>query len=131
MVVVATDSRVRELKHEPVTCEAMRVELVSALRPVDRAVLGKEGDMFSIVEELKPDIITLGYDQEHDEERIRAALKERGLKVEVVRLPKLDHDLDGTRKIIQRILHGYTFQKKMEAIEAIPAENPNTRKCDE
>ena len=89
-VVVATDKRVRELKHEPVTPQEMRVELVNALRPVTKAVLGKEGDMFAIVEELRPDVIALGYDQDHDEEVIKMKLKERGLEVRVERLPKLD-----------------------------------------
>lgn len=122
IVIVATDNRVRELKHEPVTPQEMRADLVGAFRPVDRAIVGKEGDIFSVVEEIKPDIIAIGYDQEHDEERIRAKLAERGLDVKVVRLPKLDADLDGTRKIIAKICEIYSFQKKMEAVEAAPAE---------
>jgi FAD synthetase len=120
VVVVATDNRVRELKHEPITPQDMRLEMIKALRPVDMAVLGREGDMFAIVEELKPDIIALGYDQAHDEEEIRAALDKRGLAVEVVRLEKFAHDLDGTRKIINRVVQGYSFQKKMEELESEP-----------
>ena len=67
VVVVARDSTVRALKHEPITNENMRRELVATLKPVDKAVLGYEGgDRFRTVEELKPDIIALGYDQEID-----------------------------------------------------------------
>ncbi len=62
-MVVATDATVRREKHEPITPEKMRLELVQALRPVDHAFLGKEGDMFEIVKEVSPDIIVLGYDQ--------------------------------------------------------------------
>ena len=131
VVVVATDNRVRELKHEPVTPQEMRADLVAAFRPVDRAVVGKEGDMFSIVEEIEPDIIAIGYDQEHDEEKIKAMLAERGLDVRVVRLPKLDADLDGTRKIIRKICEVYSFQKKIEAVEAVPAEADRKRKKEE
>ena len=121
VVVVATDKRVKELKHEPITPQEMRAELVGGLKPVDRAIVGREGDMFKVVEELKPDIIVLGYDQDHEPEQVRKALKDRGLDIQVVRLPKLTHELDGTRKIIRRIIDGYTFQKRMEALESTPA----------
>ena len=103
VVVVATDATVRKHKHEPITSEKMRVELVGALKPVDRALLGKEGDMFEIVLQLKPDVIALGYDQQFDEKDLERRLAERGLKVKVVRLHKFEDDLNGTRKIIQKI----------------------------
>jgi len=117
VVVIATDSTVRKLKHEPITNEFIRLEIVKSLKPVDNAVLGHEDDMYKIVEELKPDIITLGYDQKHDEEKINAELSSRGIKAKVVRLPKFDADLNGTRKIIQKIIGWYDFQKKMNKIE--------------
>lgn len=117
IVVIATDETVRKMKHEPVTSEHIRLELVKALKPVDDAVLGYSGDKFKIVEEIKPDILTLGYDQIHDEDKIRIDLVKRGLKTKVVRLPKFDTDLDGTRKIIQKIISAYDFHKKMERLE--------------
>ena len=67
VVVGATDNTVRKRKHEPITPQDMRLEMVEALKPVDRAVLGHENDVFRTVEELKPDIIALGYDQDFDE----------------------------------------------------------------
>ena len=103
VVVVATDATVRKQKHEPITPEKMRVELVGALKPVDRALLGREGDMFEIVLQVKPDIIALGYDQRFDEKDLERRLAARGLKVKVIRLHKFEDDLNGTRKIIQRI----------------------------
>jgi FAD synthetase len=106
VVVVATDATVRKHKHEPITPEKMRVELVGALKPVDRALLGREGDMFEIVLQVKPDIIALGYDQQFDEKDLERRLAERGLKVKVIRLHKFEDDLNGTRKIIQKIKDG-------------------------
>ncbi len=103
VVVVATDATVRKQKHEPITPEKMRVELVGALKPVDRALLGREGDMFEIVIQVRPDIIALGYDQRFDEKDLERRLAERGLRVKVVRLHKFEDDLNGTRKIIQKI----------------------------
>ncbi len=104
VVVVATDSTVRRRKHEPITPENMRLELVQALKPVDRAVLGKEGDMFRVLSEIRPDIIALGYDQMFDEKELRSQLDARGFNIKVVRLGHYEDDLDGTRKIIRRII---------------------------
>ena len=102
VVVVATDETVRQRKHSPIMPEEMRRELVAALKPVDRAVVGHSGDMFRIVEELQPDVIALGYDQEV--EGLQQELRERGLSIEVRRCTRFkDYDLNGTRKIIGRI----------------------------
>ncbi|MEW6069921.1 MAG: adenylyltransferase/cytidyltransferase family protein [Candidatus Thermoplasmatota archaeon] len=117
VVVVARDSTVRKCKHEPITNEKMRLAMVSALKPVDKAVLGYEGDVYRIVQELKPDIIALGYDQAWDEEKIRADLEKLGVKVKVVRLPEFAGDLSGTRRIIRKIIDWHTFQKKIEKVE--------------
>jgi len=118
VVVVATDSTVRKRKHEPITPEKMRCELVASLKPVDKAVLGREGgDIFEIVKDLRPDIITLGYDQPFDQQNLEKELQKRGLKVKVVRMPHLDHDLDGTRKIINKIIEFQTANQKLREVE--------------
>ena len=118
-VVVATDSTVRKLKHEPVNPEEIRLSLIKEIRIVDEAYLGHEDDMYEIVEEIKPDIIALGFDQIHDEKKIGAELKKRGLKAKVVRLTEFKggSDLEGTRRIISKIIAAYEFQKMMEEIE--------------
>ena len=119
VVVVARDSTVRKLKHEPITPEEMRLNIIKELRIVDEAVLGHEDDMYATVKEIKPDIIALGYDQVHDEKKIEQELKKRKLAARVVRLPKYSdmEDLDGTRRIIGKIISAYEFQKIMEEIE--------------
>ena len=61
---------------------------------------------------MKPDIIALGYDQEHAEERIRASLIDRGLgHIKVVRVEGLSDDLDD-EKIIARILELSSARKE-------------------
>lgn len=112
VVVVATDATVRKRKHEPITPEAMRVELVGALKPVDKAVLGREGDMYEVVAQLKPDVIALGYDQQFDEKKLEKELRTRGMKVKVVRLGKYEDDLNGTRKILQKVIDWHTASTK-------------------
>jgi FAD synthetase len=117
VVIVARDKTARKMKHEPITSEGMRVELVQSLKPVDRAVLGYEDDMYRIISEVRPDIIALGYDQKFDEKELERELKKRGLTVQIVRLPHLDHDLDGTRKIIRRIVDWNATQQKLKEAE--------------
>ena len=119
VVVVATDSTVRRLKHEPINPETTRLNLIKQLKIVDEAYLGHENDIYEIVEEIKPDIIALGYDQIHNENEIQSELKKRKLKCKVMRLSeyKEGSDLEGTRKIISKIITAYEFQKNMERIE--------------
>jgi len=122
VVVVATDRTVRKLKHEPITPQETRVSLIKELRMVDEAILGHEDDMYTIVEEIKPDIIALGFDQIHDENTLKNELKKRKLHTKVVRLPKYEggSDLEGTRRIIQKVIAAHEFQKKMQNIEGKP-----------
>jgi len=102
IVVVATDATVRQRKHNPVTPQNMRRELVAALKPVDCAVIGNDGDPLLIVEEAQPDIIALGYDQSFQD--LAEKLKQRGIRAKIVRCSKYSgHDLNGTRKIIRKI----------------------------
>ncbi len=105
IVVVARDSTAKRFKHRPIMGEEDRRFMVEYLKPVDKAILGHEGDIYRIVEEIKPNIIVLGYDQKFGEEEIEKECEKRGIKVKVVRLPKFgDSDLNGTRKIIYRIV---------------------------
>jgi FAD synthetase len=117
VVVVARDSTARKFKHEPITSETSRVQIVSALKPVDRAVLGHEGDIYAILDEIRPDIIVLGFDQVHNEDRVLEECRKRGLHTRVVRLPKSEGDLDGTRKIVRRVGEWLALQEKLNDVE--------------
>ncbi|MBQ2762255.1 MAG: FAD synthase [Candidatus Methanomethylophilaceae archaeon] len=104
IVVVACDDTVRKRKHEPITPENMRLRIVQALKPVDEAILGyNNGDFYSTVQSIKPDIIMLGYDQTFDEKELEDSLKERGMDIRILRASELTADLTGTRKIVQKI----------------------------
>ncbi len=118
VVVVARDSTARKFKHEPITTESSRVQLVAALKPVDRAILGHEGgSIYDILEEIRPDIIALGFDQVHTEDRILEECRKRGLRTKVIRLPKFEGDLDGTRKIVRKVAEWLALQEKLQAVE--------------
>lgn len=117
VVVVARDSTVRRMKHEPVTPEDIRRDLVGALKPVDEAILGHEDDIYKTVEKVRPDIIALGWDQPFKPEEIEAECKRRGVGAKVVRLERLEGDLDGTTKIINKVISMWNFQQQMKRIE--------------
>ncbi|KKS53604.1 MAG: FAD synthase [Parcubacteria group bacterium GW2011_GWC2_45_7] len=66
-VVVTRDARVRqEKKHKPFFNERERLEIVSAMKWVDRAVLGDRAGEWNVLMRLKPDVICLGYDQKRE-----------------------------------------------------------------
>ena len=107
VVVVAHDDTVRKQKHEPITNQDLRKRMVQGLKPVDKAIIGNPPTVpiFEILENVKPDIIALGYDQKHSIEAIKKGLQENGMgHIEVIRVEGLADDLDGTRKIIARII---------------------------
>ena len=104
VVIVARDTNVKH-KPRPILPEDQRLRVVRALRPVDQARPGDLHDMFRPIEELRPGIITLGFNQHFDEEHLRKRLRERGLDAEVVRIPGYTGSLASSSKIIERILN--------------------------
>jgi len=88
VIVVATDATVRNVKknrkiyHD----ENSRLELVSSIWFVDKAIIGRKNSIYDTVDFVKPDIIALGYDQTHDEKVMKKNCLERGLHLDVVRL---------------------------------------------
>ncbi len=119
IVIVARDTTVRKLKRAPIIPENQRVDVVSALKPVDFAILGKEKEDFTeIVKEIKPDIIVLGPNQIHDISELKEKLQKSGLKAEVIKLDKFKKNtLCSTKQIIKKIKESKTqnpnfFSKK-------------------
>ncbi|MFA5861187.1 MAG: adenylyltransferase/cytidyltransferase family protein [Candidatus Thermoplasmatota archaeon] len=109
VVVVATDVMVTRRKHQPILPQEQRLAMVAALKPVDVAILGSSLDQYATVAAVEPDVIALGYDDYHIADELRSELAKRGFgHIEIARMPKFDeHDLNGTRKIVKRILELY------------------------
>ncbi len=104
VVVVARDQTARRLKHVPYVPEMIRREMVEALKPVDRAILGSPTDIYQTVVELRPDVIALGHDQIFNEAEVERECARRGVPAKVVRVGVLRHDELATRRIVERIL---------------------------
>lgn len=103
-VIVARDANVK-YKPRPIVPEEQRRAMIAALRPVDHAVLGDPADMFRPIEAIRPDIITLGFNQYFSEENLQSQLKERNLAARVVRIGRYEGgELASSRMIVQRII---------------------------
>jgi FAD synthetase len=106
-VIVARRENVTH-KSPPILPDRQRRDVVAALEAVDEARLGHPEDIFVPIEEIRPDVIVLGYDQHHDADAIRAALAERGLDCAVERAsgrePRYEGELLSTGAILDRIV---------------------------
>lgn len=105
-VVIARDSRVKERK-DLLMSEEERLELVAALEMVDDARLGTEEDIYDILGEIKPDILTIGHDQPYDIDEIKKHQEERGYYgIEVTRIGEYEpenSEIVSSSKIKQKL----------------------------
>ncbi|WP_457612857.1 adenylyltransferase/cytidyltransferase family protein [Methanocaldococcus sp.] len=87
IVIIARDKTVERLKgRKPIIPENQRREMVEALKPVDKAILGSLNNKLEPILKLKPDIIVLGPDQmTFDEETLKKELEKHNLHPKIVR----------------------------------------------
>jgi len=107
IVVISRDSSVESMKgKKPIFSEEHRRALIASIKSVDKAILGTEGgDKLKILEELRPDIVAIGYDQWPAITWLEEELKERNIECEIVRLSKFgSEELNSSSKIVRQIL---------------------------
>ncbi len=86
-VVVARDETVINTKKRlPVQNEQLRLQNVQQAPGVFSARLGQAGDKYAVIEEIRPDVIALGYDQSFFVDQLNSELSKRGLHPRIVRL---------------------------------------------
>lgn len=110
VVIVAKDSTVEKRKgKKPILPEDQRLELVKSLKVVDEAILGYEDfDIDKVIAKIKPEIITVGHDQEGVERDTKNAIAERGLNIKVVRIGRFGkEELNSSLKIKKKIAELY------------------------
>ena len=108
VVVIARDETIRRRKgRDPILGEEARKYLVSMLKPVDEVILGYNPPSFEkVIEEVKPDIIVFGYDQDELMRQFKEFAEKRGLKLEIVKAEKyFSSDHSSTTEIVEKILH--------------------------
>jgi FAD synthetase len=107
VVIVARDSTVEAQKGKtPVMPADQRRALVESLKVVDEVILGQEGiSIEKVIENIKPEIIAVGHDQYGTEKQVLKAIKEEGLKIQVVKIGKFGkQELDSSSKIVRKII---------------------------
>ena len=109
VVVVATDNTaVKMKKRQPLHSQDQRQELVNSLSMVDLCLIGQEEDIFKTVNNVRPQIIALGYDQAHQEKFITEGCKKINLDASVARLqsPIPDSSSSKIEKEYGESIHG-------------------------
>jgi len=108
-VIVARDETVRRMKgQDPVIPEDQRRATVEALKVVDEALLGFEDlDLDRVIQQVKPDIIAVGHDQDAIRRQVEKIKKARELGFEIVQVGRFgEKDLNSSSKIKRRIVEG-------------------------
>ena len=116
VVVVARDETVLRRKgRKPILSEKERLEMVSALRVVDRAVLGhKHLDLIGVLREIRPSIVSVGYDQNDIKSSVKKLIQQEKLGIRVVQIGKFTPGvLNSSTKLKNRIARSYASQLRL------------------
>jgi FAD synthetase len=104
-VVSSDENAERNKRRKIVIPQPQRSEVLSSLYYVHKVVPGKPGNIFDIFEEVKPDVILLGPDQNVPEDVVKTEARRRGVNAEVLRMPALKQcELCSTTKILERVV---------------------------
>ncbi len=110
VVVIARDETVLRRKgRKPILSEKQRLEMISALRVVDRAVLGhKHLDLIGVLREIQPSIVSVGYDQDDIKSSVEKLIEQEKLGIRVVQIRKFGPgELSSSTKLKNRIAKSY------------------------
>ncbi len=106
VVLIARDSTAERLKgKKPIMSENERRTLVANLKPVDQAVLGyRKFSVRKVIQNIRPDIIAVGYDQEEVRKAVEKVIEENGLKARIVRVGRFGSPGLSSSKIKRRVI---------------------------
>jgi FAD synthetase len=99
----------------PILPENQRRELVGSLRIVDKAILGHTHlDLLGVLREVRPDIISVGYDQKQIKASVGKLLRKEHLDIRLVQIPRFGADgLNSSTAIKQRVAKRWTGQARL------------------
>ncbi len=116
VVVVARDGTVlRRKERKPIMSENERLEMVSALRVVDRAILGHQHlDLIGVLREIRPSIVSVGYDQNDIKSSVKKLIQQEKLRIRVLQIRKFSPSpLNSSTKLKNRIAKSYAGQSRL------------------
>jgi len=101
VAVIARDSTVDKIKHRnPQNNEKARLAKAKECKEIDEAVLGDESDYYKVIEEYKPNVICLGYDQHSFiSKELQEEMLKRGLTAKIVRIGPYKEDIYKSSKL--------------------------------
>ena len=100
IVVLARDSTIEDVKkHTPKYSEEERKNHMAATGLADKIVFGHHDDKYRIIEELRPDVICLGYDQTFFTDTLSDELAKRQMHVKIVRLKPYKEEVYKSSKL--------------------------------
>ena len=104
IVVVARDTTVTKIKGEiPRNNELKRLKQVEKNSMVNRAVLGKKIDKYEIIQEIKPDVICLGYDQNAFTKNLKFEINKLNLETKIYRMKPYKEKIYKSSKLTKKI----------------------------
>lgn len=87
IVIVARDQNVKKLKGaSPLHDENKRKAELEKIDIIDEIRLGSLGDPYKVIEEIRPDVICIGYDQGFFAEKLEDELRTRKIDSKIIRL---------------------------------------------
>ena len=88
VVIVARDETVRRLKRsDPIIPEDQRRAVIEALKVVDEVLLGFEDiDLDRVIQQVKPDIVVVGHDQQAIQAQVEKIRKARELDLKLIQI---------------------------------------------
>ncbi len=100
IVVVGRDRTVEKVKGKlPKHSEKERVRQIEKTGLTDKVMLGYLKDHYKVIQEHKPDLICLGYDQNSFADGLPEALKRFKIKTRIVRLKPFKQDIYKSSKL--------------------------------
>ena len=101
IVIVGRDSTIEKVKgRKPRLPEEERLAEIRKIGFIDEAVLGYENDQFKVLDDFKPDIICLGYDQKSFiTEKLEQELKKRGIMPRIIRIEPFNPEIYKSSKL--------------------------------
>ncbi len=103
IVVIARDKNAELVKgRKPKYSEEERKKGVENLKLAKQVLLGALDDKYKVIEDVKPDIIALGYDQNSFTKNLEEELKKKNIKAKIVRLKPYKEDKYKSSKLNSR-----------------------------
>ncbi|MBU1036702.1 tRNA pseudouridine(55) synthase TruB [Patescibacteria group bacterium] len=100
VVLVARDKNVIKNKgNKPFFKEAERLKQLSKINLIDKVILGDFSDPYKIIQQQKPDIIALGYDQQVYVAGLYQLLSRTNLSFKITRLKPFSGDICSSKRI--------------------------------